>query len=147
MKLQFLTDIKDSRMQKNIRELIAAQIGRFNGKRVSITIEKLKKTRSNPQNKYYWGVVVLCQQECFLERWGEIWDKDEVHDWNKNNIWHTEIIDNDTGEVIKKPGSSKAKTTVEFEERLEKLRQKFEIDFEWRIPLPNEQIEMNINET
>ena len=142
MRAEFFSDVKpDANLQNNVRQLIASSLQTVVGRRVRILIETIGK-RSDKQNRYYWGCVVESQRAAFLERWGEIWDKDDVHCWNKANVWHTEIVDEKTGEIIKKPGSSKTKTKGEFEERLEKLRQKFWIDFEWKILLPNEQAAM-----
>lgn len=138
----FSTISEEGKLQKNTTMQILKFLLLHIGKRMHIVIEVVKNTRSHRQNRYYWGCVVVEQADCFKERWGELWDRDEVHDWNKSNIWHTEIVDEQTGEIIKKPGSSKTKTVGEFEERMEKLRQKFELDFEWRIPLPNEQIDL-----
>lgn len=136
------SDVKDDQLIPSVRQKIAAYIKEHNGKRLEIRLSVVGAKRSNRQNRYYWGVVIAYQMDCFAERWGEIWDKDQVHDWNKNNIWHSEIIEEETGEIIKKPGSSKAADKAEFEFRMEKLRQKFETDFNWRIPLPNEQIDL-----
>lgn len=128
-------------LQKNVSQSVKDELKKHIGKRLRIIIERVGVTRSDRQNRYYWGVVVVYQIDCFAERYGEIWSKDEVHDYNKSNIWHSESIDQETGEMIKRPGSSKSKTKAEFEERLEKLRQYFFINFEWVIPLPNEQID------
>ena len=137
----------EGKLQNNVMKLIAEGLQTFIGKRVHVSIKRVRNTRSDRQNAYYWACVIPHQQDCFLERWGEVWDKNEVHDWNKSNIWCDELINESTGEIIKKPSSSKTKTTTEFEERIEKLRQLFEKDFEWRIPLPNEQLDItNLND-
>lgn len=138
----FFSNVDDSgHLQNNVRDQIAVCLKKYAGKRVHITIQKQSKRRSERQNAYYWKIVVRYQQDCFFERWGEQWTKDQVHEWNKSNVWNSEIIDPETGEIIKKPGSSAKQTTAEFELRLERLRQFFELNFDWRIPLPNEQIE------
>jgi hypothetical protein len=144
MKLEYYSDIKDGNLQTNIRKLIAEQLPRFNGKRVTITIEKAKKQRSDPQNRFYWGVIIKEQQQCFLERWGELFDAEQVHDWNKANIWYEERINEQSGEVFKIPGSSKKQSTFQFEERLEKLRQFFWNSFDWKLSLPNEQKDLSL---
>lgn len=139
---EVFSDVKDDgNLQQNVRLKVAAELKAHIGKRIHIIIKRVGVQRSDRQNRYYFGVVIQYQIDCFYERQGEIWDTDQMHDWNKNNIWHTEIIDKDTGEVIKKPGSSKAANKSEFEFRMEKLRQKFELEYEWKIPLPNEQLD------
>lgn len=100
-----------------------------------------KKIRSNAQNGFYFGCFIYEQIECFKERWGEILDREQVHDWNKANVWCEEKVIGD--EIIKIPGSSTSKTTAEWEERLEKCRQYFLLNFDWTLPLPNEQKAIN----
>jgi hypothetical protein len=139
----YSTISEDAKLQKNTSTAIVEYLKTQIGKRVYITIERVKNTRSHRQNRYYWGCVIQEQIDCFKERWGEVWDKDEVHTWNKNNIWHTVLINEATGEVIHRPGSSKTKTVGEFEERMEKLRQKFQLEFDWMIPLPNENLSLD----
>ena len=139
-KHEFFSDAHDGNLQKSVRVSISKILRENEGKRFRITLALFRNTRSLRQNRYYFGVVVAQQQACFLERWGEVWDKNEVHDWNKANIFCKELVNEATGEIIRKPQSS-IRTISEFEERMEKLRQKFELDFEWRIPLPHEILE------
>ena len=141
---EYISNVKDDNLQMNVRKQIAKDLKEHNGKKVLITIKRVGAQRSDRQNRYYWGCVVLSQIDCFKERWGEIWDKDEVHDWNKCNVFSSDFVDEDTGEIIKRPGSSRTKTKTEFEERMEKLRQFFELNFDWRIQLPNEQLDIEI---
>ncbi len=144
MKLEYFSDVKDGQLQDNVRKLIANELPRFNGKRVKITIEKAKKTRSNKQNKFYWKYIIGSQIDCFKERWGEMFDPEQIHDWNKANVWFEERVNEDTGEVIKMPGSSAGQSTFQFEERLEKLRQFFKLSFDWKLPYPNEQSDLTL---
>lgn len=139
---EYFSNVVLDNLQLNVRQQIANDLKLHNGKKLHIVIKRVSGTRSDRQNRYYWGCVIQSQIDCFQERWGEIWDKDEVHDWNKNNVWGNEFFDKKTGEIFKKPGSSKTKSKIEFEERMEKLRQFFELNFEWRIALPNEQLEI-----
>ncbi len=144
-KLELFSTVKNGKLQANITRSILKALEGLEGKRVVITINKVKKTRSNQQNRFYWGCVIEIQQQCFLERWGEIFSVEQTHDWNKNNIWHTEKVIEETGEVVKIPGTSVV-TTVEFEERLEKLRQFFWLNFEWKVPLPNEELTIDFED-
>jgi len=49
-----------------------------------------------------------------------------------------------TGEVVKLPGSTKDQSTVSFEEKLDEIRQWFWLNFEFRIPLPNEHLLLDL---
>lgn len=124
----------------SISKQVSSAIQTLKGKHVHFTLSPAKNTRSNQQNRYYWSGFLQSQIDCFKERWGEIWSKEECHDWNKNNIWGTEFIDEDSGVIYKKPGSSATQKTNEFELCLEKGRQFFFTNFDWQIPLPNEQL-------
>lgn len=95
------------------------------------------KQRTTLQNSFYWGAFIFSQMDCFLERWGEIMDKEQVHDWNKNNIWCKEKVVGD--EVVKIPASSTENDTIEWENRLEKCRQYFILNFDWQLPVPETQ--------
>lgn len=138
--LEFISDVREGKLQKNISELIAKALPTFNGKRVVILIKKLSAKRSDQQNKFYHAYYIQSQIDCFKERWGEIFTKDQVHTWNLNNIWHKEVIDETTGDLYKIPGSSKTKNKIEFEERLEMGRQFFWNKFDWQLPFPEQQL-------
>lgn len=140
MKLTYTSLVKDGRLQKNVSERIANDLRQYEDKYVIIEIERRRSKRSDLQNAYYFGCVVEEQMACFKERWGEIYSKNQVHDWNKANIFCTEHIDSATGEIFKIPGSSASKNKMEFEERMEQIRQFFWNRFEWQIPLPNQQL-------
>lgn len=144
MKIDLYSDVKEGNLQMNVRKLIAEKLPSFNGKRVQIIIQRAKVKRSDKQNRYYWGCVIKEQQDCFFERWGERYDAEQIHDWNKANIWYEEKTNEETGETFKIPGSSTKVSKAEFEERLEKLRKFFYTSFDWIIPLPNENKELEL---
>lgn len=142
-KLEIISIVKDGKFTINATKQIKKAIADLEGKKIILTIDKFKGTRSSQENRYYWGCVIPAQIDCFKERWGELFTKDMVHDWNKSNIWNTEKIDLETGEIWKVPGTSKVSIS-EFELRLERLRQFFFTKFEWIIALPNEQLEVDL---
>lgn len=144
MKLEYYSDVRDGNLQNNVRQLIAKELPRFEGKRVVITIDRVKSKRSNQQNRFYRGVIVPEQIECFFERWGERFDSEQIHDWNKANVWYEEKVNEETGEVFKIPASSTKIGKLEWEERLDKLRQFFWNSFDWKLSLPNEQKNIEI---
>lgn len=111
----------------------------FAGKSVWIEISRFTKTRSEQQNKFYFGNYVESQIECFKEFWGENYTKEQVHDWNKANIFCEEKLVGD--EVIKVPRSSTESSTIEWEEALERGRQFFLSTFDWQLPYPLQQEE------
>lgn len=137
-KIELYSDVKNGQLQMNVRKLIAENLPGFNDKRVKIVIERAKVKRSDNQNRFYWGYIIPSQIDCFKEMWGEIYDAEQLHDWNKANVWYEEKVNDDTGETFKIPSSSTKVSKYEFEQRLEKLRQFFELSFSWKLPYPNE---------
>lgn len=138
--MEYFSEVKNFKLQKNVSELIAKELKQYEGKRVRIKIERSYNKRSDRQNKFYHGVFILSQKDCFKERWGEIYLPAQIHNWNTNNIWCNEKVNEITGEILKMPDSSTKPSKFEFEERLEMCRQFFRKQFEWELPYPNEQL-------
>ncbi len=136
----FVTD--EGKLAPATAKLLKEGIPKFAGKRLHLVIEEVKNTRSALQNNYYWGGVVNEQIDCFAERWGTRFTKNQVHGWNLINIWQEEVVNEDSGEILVMPGTSVV-DVAEFEIRLERLRQFFWEKFDWQIPLPETQIDLN----
>lgn len=94
------------------------ELPKYEGKDVEVTIKKLNK-RSNPQNRYYWGVVVYLIRERLNElgyvredlREGELpatLNREDVHLYLKENFNRKEIVNPETGEVL---GTTSASTS------------------------------------
>lgn len=94
------------------------ELPKYEGKDVQITVTKLNK-RSNPQNRYYWGVVVYLIRERLNElgyvredlREGELpatLTREDVHLYLKENFSRKDIVNPDTGEVL---GTTSVSTT------------------------------------
>ena len=99
------------------------------GTLLEVVIRRRQKTRTNPQNAYYHGVVV----EMLSEHLG--YEHDEMHEiikskflmyYDHNNLPHRK--------------SSAGLSTVEMEDLLEKCRRWAAVDFGVNIPLPNEEV-------
>ena len=58
MKPIFLGQVKDGKLSLDKAGQFKDYLHTLNGKRVELTVEKLKHPRTNSQNRYYWGVVV-----------------------------------------------------------------------------------------
>lgn len=97
------------------------------GTEAEMIIRKKKKHRSNPQNAYYWGVVI----KLIHDHTGQ--DANTIHGvltgmFLKVKDWLDKERIRSTTEL----------STVEFEEYLEKCRQWAVIALDIYIPLPNE---------
>ena len=117
----------------------------FKGQTLIAEFRKPKKSRTLKQNGFYWQNYFASQKECFKEMWGETYSDSDLHDWNKNNIFCKEVVDEESGEIFKMPRSSTKLSTVEWEECLEIGRTFFLNKFNWTLPYPNSQSEMFID--
>lgn len=142
-KVQIQTTVNSGRFKRN-RNIVLEAIKSFEGKEVLITLEKATKQRSNSQNAYYWGVLIVILQNCFKEHWGEIWSKEETHDFCKMQFNFIERINESTGEIVRVPKSTTENTTTAQEELHSEIRN---FIFEWfnvQVPLPNESITLEL---
>lgn len=155
-KLESYGNIKDGKLRISYRDRFDEQIARMEDCRVRVTVEKLYKKRStkaiNPetgeesggQNAYYWGVVVYEFCEGFYEMNQAPISQKEAHEILKAHCNYREIVNHKTGEVKQIAQSTSTLTTVQFEEYLTCCREFVEEWFGRRIPLPNEQVEMEL---
>lgn len=100
------------------------------------------KKRSNPQNNYYWGLVVPMIKKG-IEALGTELTIAETHEFLKAKFNTVEIINAETGQVEALPKSTSRLSPAEFNGYKEKI-QRFASEFlNIYIPDPNEQMEMN----
>ncbi len=84
------------------------------GRKVSVTVKRFTKRRSDPQNAFYWGVVV----KMIGEQIGES-DPQTVHEYLK--AVHNYRIQAIGNKEIRIPQSTANLTTVEFQEYLDRV--------------------------
>lgn len=135
----FIDVTAEGKLQKKATEQIARDLLKLIGKRIHILIKIKKKTRSNNQNRYYWGVIVECVRQCVLETWGEDIGKEEAHELIKFNCNYKEQVIEATGEIIRIPISTTVLNTAEAELMYDRARKWCYLWFNAIIPLPNEQ--------
>ena len=137
MKIEIESKVVNHKLEKN-RDLISEVIQSLEGKDIIITIEKKRKKRSNPQNAYYWGIVLPMMQTGFYNNLGEHVGIQEAHEFLKNRFLFKEIVNENNAEIIKMPQSTTELSTIQFEEYLDKIRE-FATEFlSIQIPLPND---------
>lgn len=117
----------------------------FKGQTLIAEFRKPKKSRTLKQNSFYFGNFIQSQIDCFKEMWGENYSVEQIHTWNKNNVFCEEKIDEETGEVFKMPQSSTKVGSKEWEDKLGMCRMFFQDKFNWTLPYPNSQSEMFID--
>lgn len=145
MKIQIQTSVDSGRFKRN-RNLILKAINSYEGKNVLITFEKPKKSRSNNQNAYYWGIVLNIVQQGLLEATGELRSNNDIH----YNILlpmfapTNDITNLDTGEIVSERMTSSNMSTTQFMEFILDI-QKWGAEFlNIDIPNPNEQEMLNL---
>lgn len=137
-----ISSVKNGKLVRN-RNKIQDIIQSFEGKEIEISIKKKRRTRSNPQNRYYWSCVIPIVSDCIKEAFGEIWTTEKTHEFLKSKFLFHESVNIDTGEILKTPKSTTECSTVEFEEYIMKIRQFLMEYFETTLPEPNSEITLN----
>jgi hypothetical protein len=142
MKIEIESKVLNGKFEKN-RDLISEVIQSLEGKDIVIIIEKKRKKRSNPQNAYYFGLVIPMMKQGFYNSLGEHVGTDEIHTFLKNRFLFKEIVNENNAEIIKMPQSTTELTTIQFEEYLDKIRE-FGLEFlNITIPLPNDTLSID----
>lgn len=146
MKINITTSIVNGVFKRN-RNLVLQAIQSFNGKEVVITFSKPKKSRSNNQNSFYWGVVLPLIQNGLLDATGELRSYDNIHYKILLPLFAptNEIVNKDTGECIIERLTSSDLTTTQFCEYIIEI-QKWAAEFlAIDIPSPNEENLLNFD--
>jgi hypothetical protein len=137
MKVEIDSKVLNGKLEKN-RDLISEVIQSLEGKDIIITIEKKRKKRSNPQNAYYWGIVLPMMQTGFYNNLGEHVGIQEAHEFLKGRFLFREVVNQELGEVIKLSKSTTELSTIEWETYMDQIRA-FSTEFLGiQIPLPND---------
>lgn len=104
-----------------------------------VTITHDRKTRTNQQNAYLWGIVYPAVLFGLQDAGWEIIDEEQVHEYCKQAFAAREVINKDTGEVLILPSSTAQMQTAEFNVYVENIKA---FAFEYlniTIPEPNEE--------
>lgn len=141
-KISIISSVNNGTLKRN-RNLIKSAIASFEGKDIEITIQRKRKVRSNPQNRYYFGVIVPIFQNCIKVEWGEIMSIEEVHNFLKTNCNYEEKVSND-GLIVRRIKSTTENTTTD-QEDYHSLCRTLALDyFNTEIPLPNTEITLDL---
>ena len=144
MKIEIITSIENNIFKRN-RNLVLNAIQHFNGKQITLTFSKLKKSRSNNQNRFYWGVVIPLVQNGLLEATGELRSSENIHYRILLPLLAptVELVNKQTGECITEKLTSSEMTTTQFMEYIMEI-QKWAAEFLGiDIPNPNEETTLN----
>lgn len=145
MKISIKTNVKNGKLIRN-RNLILEAINSYEGKDVLITLEKAKKQRSNQQNAFYWGIVIVIIKSC-LKSTGNNLNENDVHDLLRLKfLKETIAIKEETGEVIERVKSTTELTTSQFMDYIAEIQQFAAEYFDAIIPDPNENLTLNFDD-
>lgn len=143
MKTSIHSKVENGKLKTN-RKALSEAIEQYNGKEITITIQRKKKTRSNLQNAFYWGCVVPIFKAAIYEQWGERQSTQEIHEFLKQNLHFIEKVNESTGEIIRLAKSTTVDSTVDFMVYLEEIRKFGKEWFGIDVPEPNEQISIEL---
>lgn len=136
------TRIEGGKFKRN-NHLIKHAIQEFEGKKIEIIFKRKYKQRSLNQNRFYFGVTLEFFQQLFLEAWGEIKSKEEIHEILKFTCNYEEKINPATGEIIRIAKSTTELTTSGWMDYELQLKQ-FSMDyFNAVLPTPDQQTTFN----
>lgn len=134
----------DGKLLMSDRDILTNWIAQHKGKSVELEIKVKRKKRSNDQNEYYWAVIVERFFEIFNNAGWDIQSREEVHEMLKD-LFNREDKCNQHGEMISVVKSTAKNSTIEAELYYDRCR-KWGAEF-WGeyIALPNEAIELPID--
>ena len=119
-----IIDIQDG-VPQNERRLIRFYKSLQNGS-YELSAKKAG-TRSNQQNRYYFGLVVPLIQKRIKDMGTEL-TKEETHEFLKARFNFSELVNEGTGEVLQLPVSTTRLNKEQFGEYIEKI-QRFASEF------------------
>jgi hypothetical protein len=119
--------IRDSKLFLDKGEKFKQYLTGLNGKRIQVTVEKIKHSRTNGQNRYLWGVCY----KLIADHTGA--ETDEVHAALKFNFCPKRFIGN-----LVAPSSTAKLDTIAFTDYIEKVRRWAAEELSINIPDPGE---------
>ena len=80
-----------------------------------ICVKRVGKTRSNPQNRWLWGIVYPMLMVGLNDAgWEDITNVDQVHEFCLDRFGSRDITNKLTGEIVRLPKHTSEMNTVEF---------------------------------
>lgn len=132
LELIYFSEVKDGKLQLNVREKIANEITHFNGKRVEVRIRKLRSKRSGAQNRLWWVYMTILSNELG-------YSKDEIHELCKFKFLKREKVFEKTGEIFEYIESTTKLTKSEFSDMTGEMIRWAAESFDINLPEPGEQ--------
>jgi len=115
----FTGTVERGAFRPDMRPRWAGILGRFEGRRVTVSIEPERKHRSLRANAYLWGVVYRTASEWCGH------DEEELHELMKTRFLPPRVVALPTGEELTGPGSTADLTTDAFAEYVAQVKRFF----------------------
>ncbi len=142
-KVEIISRFENGKMVRN-RGLFVQALEQFQNTDIVITIQKKRIKRSTNQNSYYWGIIIPLVRNGLHDATGEVFDASETHNFLKSQFCYKELINEDTGEIVKIPKSTTDNSTTEMEIYHEQIRNFAQEFLNIRIPLPHEDLKLEL---
>ena len=88
-----------------------------------VEVNKVRKPRSNDQNGWLWGCIYPLMLDAMVDAGWEFTNTEQLHEFFKAQMTADEVVNRETGEIIKFPSSTSRMSTTEFSAYCEKLRE------------------------
>ena len=136
--LEFVCPVVDGRLPEDAARRVGQAIRAFDGKRVTISVAEVKKTRSGNANRYYWGCCVSLITDAFRDA-GNMVNADDTHEFLKTHVGKLQqVLVTADGEVFRGPGSTAKLTPTEFGDYVEAVKAWAADMLDLQIPSPDE---------
>jgi len=139
MKLEFYGTVKNGKISKRTSMDIKEYIESLEGKRVMITVDRVKKSRSAQQNAYLHLMLNILKEG--INDLGNTFSMIQIKEMMKYKFLKIEEVNEDTGEIIGERIKGTAElTTVEMSEFVNNVIEYAREEFNLTIPLPDTQL-------
>lgn len=143
MKAKVSSEIRNGKMvNKKARDQLVRILHEFEGKTVEITVDKQKKSRSNPQNRYYWSIVAIARE--LINQAGNCWTGGEIHEYFKAEFLREESHIGE-GILVNRVRSTTELSTEEMNEYIDRVREWIREYFNYAVPDPDEQVQLELS--
>ena len=145
MKITYYSNVKDGKLQKNVSEQIRSDLKHFEGKRVEVTIQKLKSSRSQQQNRYLHLLFTMFANE-FTALTGNKIPTEQWKELLKYKFAKRDKFDEETGEVVGEyiqHTSEMSKT--ELSNFVDDIIRYGAEKYSFNLPYPNEQLRVDLD--
>lgn len=88
-----------------------------------VEVKKVRKPRSNDQNGWLWGCIYPMLLDAMIDAGWEFTSVEQIHEFFKAQMTADEVVNRETGEIVKFPSSTAKMDTVTFSSYCEKLRE------------------------